>query len=114
MANPQQTTKVVRRLHSGQLTIPAEFRREWGLGDDDFLLLTLEGDELRLKPLHLDEAGDDGPRADEGSPWFRALYEYFAPVRQEILGRGISEEEVNADIDAAIAAVRAERRATSR
>ena len=39
------------------------------------------------------------------------LYEYFAPVREEILRRGISEEEVNADIDAAIAEVRAEQRA---
>jgi hypothetical protein len=39
------------------------------------------------------------------------LYEYYAPVREEILARGIPEEEVNADIDAAIAAVRAEQRA---
>ena len=60
--------------------------------------------ELRLKPVRV-------ANEPQGSPWLRELYEYFAPVRQEILDRGISEEEVNADIDAAIAAVRAERRA---
>jgi hypothetical protein len=47
----------------------------------------------------------------KGSPWLKELYDYFAPVREEILERGISEDEVNADIDAAVAAVRAERRA---
>ena len=44
-----------------------------------------------------------------GSPWLKELYEYFAPVREEIIARGISEEEVNADIDAAIAEVHAKR-----
>lgn len=47
----------------------------------------------------------------KGSPWLRELYEYFAPVREEILARGISEEELFADIDAAVAEVRAEQRA---
>jgi hypothetical protein len=50
------------------------------------------------------------PLSDKGFPWLRARYDYFAPVRQEIIDRGISEEEVNADIDAAIAGVRAEHR----
>jgi hypothetical protein len=36
------------------------------------------------------------------------LYEYFAPVREEICRAGYTEEEVNADIDAALAAVRDE------
>jgi hypothetical protein len=47
---------------------------------------------------------------DPGSPWLRELYEYFAPVRQEILELGISEEEVIADIETAVAEVRAENR----
>ena len=51
--------------------------------------------------------------AEHGSPWLKELYDYFAPVRQEILERGVSEAELNADIDAAIAAVRAGRRTTS-
>ena len=57
----------------------------------------------------IDRAGQ--PKEGKGSPWLRELYEYFAPVRDEILARGISEEEINADIDAAIAEVRAEQRA---
>jgi hypothetical protein len=50
------------------------------------------------------------PMSEKGSPWLRALYDYYAPVRQDMIDRGISDEEVNADIDAAIAAVRAEQR----
>jgi hypothetical protein len=47
-----------------------------------------------------------------GLPWLRDLYEYFAPVRKEILERGVSEAEINADVDAAIAAVQAKRSTT--
>lgn len=65
--------------------------------------ITLCDGELRIKPVRIEDS--------EGSPGLRGLYEYFAPVREEILARGIPEEEVYADIDAAIAAVRAEKRA---
>jgi hypothetical protein len=58
-----------------------------------------------------EDAADSGESTAKGSPWLRELYEHFAPVREEILARGIPEEEVYADIDAAIAAVRAEKRA---
>lgn len=47
--------------------------------------------------------------AAPGSPWLRELYELYAPVREEIRQRAVPEAEVNADIDAAISAVRAER-----
>lgn len=103
MAERAPTTRLVRPLRNGQITIPVEFRRRLGITEDTMLQLTLDDDELRLKPVRIRE---DEP----GSPWLRDLYEYFAPVRQEILERGISEDEVNADIDAAITAVRAERR----
>jgi hypothetical protein len=68
------------------------------------LRVDLDGDELKIKP----------PRSGEhkqSSPWLRELYEYFAPVREEILARGISQAELYADIDAAIEEVRAEERA---
>jgi bifunctional DNA-binding transcriptional regulator/antitoxin component of YhaV-PrlF toxin-antitoxin module len=99
-----QMTKIVRSLRGGQVTIPAAFRKELGINDETMLCMTLVDGELRIKPMQITEA-------PKGSPWLRELYEYFAPVREEILRRGISEEEVNADIDAAITAVRAEQRA---
>lgn len=107
MSQSTQTTKIVRSLRGGQVTIPVAFRKELGIGDDTMLRMTLIGGELRIKPVQIAEPS-------VGSPGLRALYEYFAPVREDILRRGISEEEVNADIDAAIAEVRAERRAKGR
>lgn len=104
MSESLQMTKIVRPLRGGQVTIPAAFRKELGIDNETMLRMTLIEGELRIKPVQVSEA-------PKGSPWLRELYEYFAPVREEILASGVSEEEVNADIDAAIAAVRAERRA---
>jgi bifunctional DNA-binding transcriptional regulator/antitoxin component of YhaV-PrlF toxin-antitoxin module len=104
MSQSAQMTKIVRPLRGGQVTIPAAFRRELGIGDDTMLRMTLVDGELRIKPVQLTEMS-------KGSPGLRALYEYLAPVREEILRRGISQEELFADIDAAIAEVRAEHRA---
>jgi hypothetical protein len=47
-------------------------------------------------------------RSTPGSLWLRDLYEYFAPVREDIRKRGISEAELYEDIDAAVRAVREE------
>ncbi len=47
------------------------------------------------------------PHTEQGSTWARELYEMFALAREEA-GR-YGEEEVNADIDTAIAAVRGPR-----
>jgi hypothetical protein len=77
-----------------------------GIEDATRLFLLAVDGQLHIIPVRSDQDA-----AEKGSPWLRELYEYYAPVREEILRRGISEEEVNADIDAAIAAVRAERRA---
>jgi hypothetical protein len=54
--------------------------------------------ELRLVPVHDEES--------DLSPGLRGLYEYFAPVREEVLESGISEEELNHLIDEAVAASR--------
>ena len=70
--------------------------------------MTTVDDELRIKPFHF---SFDKNSSEKGSPGLRALYEYFAPAREEILASGITQEELFADIDAAKEEVRAERRA---
>ena len=97
MAGRTRMIKVIRSLHGGQITIPAEFRRELGIEDDSLLQVTLEADELRLRPVSITTVSRVA---------LRDLYEQFAPMREEILTQQISEEEVNADIDAALRAVR--------
>ncbi len=46
----------------------------------------------------------------EGSPWFREFYDLFAPVRQEAIDKGYTDEEINTWIDEALQASRAERK----
>jgi AbrB family looped-hinge helix DNA binding protein len=101
MSQSGPTTKIVRPLRGGQITIPAAFRRQLGIGDDSLLQVTLDRDELRIKPVRVTE---------QGSPWFRELYELFAPVRQEAIEKGYTDEQINAWIDEAVEAVRRERR----
>jgi len=97
VAGRTRMIKVIRSLRGGQITIPAEFRRELGIEDDSLLQVTLEADELRLRPVSITTVSRVA---------LRDLYEQFAPMREEILTQQISEEEVNADIDAALRAVR--------
>jgi len=99
-----ELTLIVRPLEDGRLLIPTEFRDALGLDADAVLAMTMVDGELRIR-----EATEREKSA--GSDWFKELYDYFAPVREEIVAMGISEDEVNADIDAAVAAVRAEQRA---
>lgn len=94
--------KIVRQLRGGQITIPAEFRQQLGIQDDSLLQVTLERDELRVRKVALTETAGE-------APWFKDLYDYFAPVREEVAASGVSEEELNADIDAAVRAVRQRR-----
>jgi AbrB family looped-hinge helix DNA binding protein len=89
-------THLVRQLRGGQITIPADLRREVGLTEDTLLQVTAEKGELRLRPVRVTE--------QHGSPWLRELYELFAPVRED--AKHLSEEEINAAIDEAVAAVR--------
>jgi len=41
----------VQVMGNGQITIPPEIRQQLGLREGDELLFSLDGDELRLRPL---------------------------------------------------------------
>lgn len=101
MPDAEPVQKIVRPLRGGQITIPVEFRKELGITENSLLRVTLDQGELHIKPVNV-------ASEEQGSPWLRELYELFAPTRQDILHRGISQEELHADIDASIEAVRAE------
>ncbi len=96
-----KTTRVVRPLRNGQITIPAEFRRQLRIDEHTLLQVVLIDNELRIRPVRVTEAGA------AGSAWARDLYEIFAPVRDE--AAEFPEGEVNSDIDKAVKAVRRKR-----
>lgn len=98
-ADERRLTKIIRPLRSGQITIPVEFRKELGITEESLLQVSLEGQELRIRPVEVRETG-------QGSPWLREVYALFAPTREEIIKAGYTEDEVNAIIDEAIAEVR--------
>ena len=100
MAERKRMTRTIRAIRSGQITIPADFRRELGITDDTLLQMSVEGEGLRIVKLRT--APDTA-----GSPWLAELYERFAPVRAEAIAAEYSEEEINAAIDQAVAGVRA-------
>ncbi len=108
MQTTDQATTAVRFLLGDEIDIPEVFREELGIDDSTLLVLTTVDGELRIKLFHFNK--HENP-SEKGSPGLRGLYEYFAPVREEILASGITQEELFADIDAAIEEVRAERRA---
>ena len=93
MREQQQTTRIVRSLRNGQITIPAEFRRRLGIDGESLLRVTLEDGELRIKPLRV--SGET-----TGSRWLKELYDLFALVRQE--AEQYTEEEINTAIDEAV------------
>ena len=109
MQTTDQAGMLLRLVRADEVGIPEEFRQALGIEDTTRLFLLAVDGKLHVVPVRSDQN-----LTEQGSPWLRELYEYFAPVREEISRRGISEEEINADIDAAIAAVRAERRARRR
>jgi bifunctional DNA-binding transcriptional regulator/antitoxin component of YhaV-PrlF toxin-antitoxin module len=99
MNENNRSTKLVKPLRSGQITIPVEFRKRLGITDESVLEMRVSDDELRVRVLKLQ-------RPNAGSPWLRDLYEMFAPAREEIAERGESGDEINVMIDAAVKAVR--------
>jgi AbrB family looped-hinge helix DNA binding protein len=96
-----ELTRLVRPLRNGQITIPAEFRRALHLQEGVMLQITLAGDELRIRPVKLAEAGS-------GSDWLHELYLMFAPVRQQ--AAQITESQIDAEIAAALAELRSRKR----
>lgn len=105
MAVPKEVhePEPVTLLEDGKVAIPADLLEEWEVTNGATLKLQLEEGTLRLLPLDpVEEARRKHP--------FVALYEWFAPSREKIRASGISQEELYADIDAAIAEVRADAR----
>jgi len=91
-------SRVVRPLRRGQLTIPAEFRRRLGIGDDTLLQMTLREDKIEIVPVTT--------QSISGMAWVKELFEMFAPVRQA--AQALDEAQVDALIDEAIAEVRSQ------
>ena len=90
-------TRIVRPLRSGQITIPAEFRKRLGITEDTVLQMMLREGELRIRPMRVTETA-------AGSPWLKDLYDLFAPVREEAAAMG--EEEVDEAVKGAVTASR--------
>ena len=99
MPKQKPMTRIIKPLRGGQITIPAEFRKELGITEESVLQVSLFGGALHIKPVRVTEI-------DEGSPMLKELYEYFAPARQEAREKGYTEEEIDAVIDQAVKAVR--------
>ena len=99
MPKQKRMTRIIKPLRGGQITIPAEFRKELGITEESVLQVSLFGGALHIKPVRVTEI-------DEGSPMLKELYEYFAPARQEVREKGYTEEEIDAAIDQALKAVR--------
>lgn len=87
-------------LEDGKVTLPDDLLEEWGVANGATLKVKLEEGALRLVPLDPEE------ETRRKHP-FVALYEWFAPTREHVRASGISQEELYADIDAAVAEVRA-------
>jgi len=55
----ESMTKIVKSLPRGQITIPIEFRKKLGIGDDTILTLSLKGNKIEITPAVVREAGED-------------------------------------------------------
>lgn len=49
--NSQPRIKYVKTFSKGQITIPKEFRDSLGLGDEFWIRLSIDQDEIKLKPV---------------------------------------------------------------
>jgi AbrB family looped-hinge helix DNA binding protein len=89
-------THIVRQLRGGQITIPADLRRELGLEDNSLLRVSAEKGALQIRPVRVTD--------QHGSPWLEELYDLFAPAREE--AKKLPERELDEAIDEAIREVR--------
>ena len=96
-----ENTKRIRVLRGGRITIPSIFRAKLGIDHTTLLLISVVGQELRIRPMQL-----IGSR--QNPAWTHELYGLFAPVRKEAARH--SEKDVDAEIDRAITLVRRKRR----
>lgn len=88
---------LIKPLRSGQITIPASFRKRLGIGRHSILQVNLVEGELHIKPLKVsDTAGNNH--------WFKKLSDQFCDVRSK--NASFSENEINATIDKAVQIVR--------
>ncbi|MCW1969432.1 MAG: AbrB/MazE/SpoVT family DNA-binding domain-containing protein [Anaerolineae bacterium] len=94
-------SKVVRPLRSGQITIPAAFRRALGIDADTLLRISINGNQLRIEAASVEYK-------THHDDWFKALYEEFAPARNALVEK-FSEEELDQLIDTSVQEVRKER-----
>mgnify|MGYP000035337009 FL=1 len=53
------TYEITRVTSKGQMTIPVEIRRALGIGKGDHILVTVEGNEIRLRKLEAFRPLDD-------------------------------------------------------
>ncbi|MEA2515938.1 MAG: hypothetical protein QOJ59_5427 [Thermomicrobiales bacterium] len=83
------------------MNIPDKFWRQIGIDEAEALQASVDGDDLRIKHLHVDDGAEDWD-------WYERLYKYFELARDEAIEKGYTDEEINATIDAAVAAVRVE------
>lgn len=97
--HPEPPLPHIRVLPDGTVTLPPEVVRAAGFEGGETLGLRVAPGELRLVPAE-ERAGlpRKQPLID--------LYLAFAPVREEVEESGISEEELFALIDEAVAASR--------
>lgn len=93
-------TQIIRPLRRGQVTIPTEFRRRLGIGDDTLLKLTLRQGTIEITPVVVSPAA--------GNAWARELYRLFADVRRD--AENLSEAEIDALIDQTVEDLRSVRR----
>ncbi len=98
MAKP----RIIRILRNGQITIPKDFRTELGWGEDDVLEVSVTDGKISLTQAIT--------RAQGSSPWLKELYDTFAPVRDNFAASGMTEDEINAELDEAVREARAEGR----
>lgn len=77
---------------------PAIRRRRGGIGDDALRQSTLHKEATEITPVVAKPA--------HGSAWARKLHAMFAPIRAGALQ--MSEAEIDAEVDAAVAEVRAQ------
>lgn len=100
MVASEPKSRTVHVLRGGQITIPIEFRRAFGLEEGSLLEVILTEDrQLTMRPM----------TTTIDNTWMQKLYEAFEPVRREIRESGISDEDLDALIDESVEEARARR-----